>query len=626
MSILKELRDRLPADANISEVKFEGSELVLYTKSKDFFRTSESSIRDIVRLIKKRVEIRPDISITIDPEKARDKIMEIVPEGAGIKEIYFESELGKVIIEAQKPGLIIGRDGETFKKIKSETLWLPKIERAPAIKSDVVRAVRGLMHSEIAYRKKFLNRVGQDINARVLTEEERNNEWIRITSLGGFRQVGRSCILVQTSNSNVLMDCGTDPTTGNPPYLNIPEFNMDTLDAIILSHAHTDHSSYIPYLYENGFTGPLYSTAPTRDLMAMLCLDYIDVMQKNGKKPPYQKKSVEKALKHSIVLDYGEVSDITVDARLTLQPSGHLLGGSLIHLHIGDGLHNLLYTGDLNYANSGLLDPAYTDFQRIETMIIESTYGGAHNTMPSRQDAEKSFVEKIEKGIKLGGKVIIPSFGVGRAQEIMVILDKFGLKYPVHMEGMLWDATAIHTAYPEYLSHYLQKSILRYGKNPFTSEVFNRVAPKERNDVIDSGEPGIIIATSGMMTGGPILEYVKGLADDPKNTLLFVGYQAEGTLGRRIQEGWKDLPVFNHKTGRNMSVGLKLNIDTAHGISGHAGRNQILNFFRRLRSKPDKVLVNHGENKRCLELARDLHKIFRIETVAPKNLETTRLR
>ena len=626
MSILKELQSKLPENAMISEVKFEGSEIVLYTKSKDFFRNSEIPIKSIVRELKKRLEVRPDLSITMDMEKTKDKINEIVPESAGIKEIYFEPELGKVIIEAQKPGVIIGRNGETYKSIKNETLWLPKIERAPAINSDVVRAVRKLLHTEIDYRKKFLNKVGMKINTEIPTDGNKNDEWVRIACLGGCRQVGKSSLLVQTKHSNILLDAGVDPSSGEFPAITLPEFNIDNLDAICLTHAHTDHSGYIPYFYENGYTGPLYCTAPTRDLMALLSLDYIDVCQKSGVTPPYGKKAVEKTLKHSITLDYGEVSDIAPNVRLTLQSSGHLLGSSLVHLHIGEGLHNILYTGDLNFIHSKLIDPAYTNFPRIETMIIESTYGGAKNNLPPRVEAEKSLLNAIERTMKNEGKVLIPSFAVGRAQEIMTILDAYNVKYPVYMEGMLWDATAIHTAYPEYLSHYLQKSIFKYGKNPFISDIFHRVAPKERNDLIDSKEPCIIIATSGMLNGGPVIEYLKGMAPNKNNTLLFVGYQAEGTLGSRIQKGWRDLPVYNQKTGRNVTVEIKMNIETVHGLGGHAGRNHLINFVHKLRNKPDKILVNHGESKRCIELARDLHQMFKCETVAPKNYEIVRLR
>ena len=624
MSILKELQEKLPKDVMISEVKFEGSEIVIYTKNKEFFKDSERPIREIVRELKKRVEVRPDISITMDQEKAIKEIHKIVPENAGIKDIYFEPELGKVIIESQKPGLIIGKGGETYKKIRNTTMWLPKIERAPAINSDVVRAVRKLLHSEIPYRKKFLNKIGQKINEE--REEERDKDrWIRLSALGGFRQVGRSCLFVQTQHSKILLDCGADPGSDDSPYLDAPEFDIDKLDAVVLSHAHIDHCAYVPYLYDQGYTGPLYCSAPTRDLMVLLCLDYIDVCQKNGKLIPYPKKAVEKAVTHSIALEFGEVSDIATDTRLTLQSSGHLLGSSLIHLHIGNGLHNILYTGDLKFGPNRLFNPAYTDFQRVETLITESTYGGAGDRLPPRKDVEEKLIASIDETMKNNGKVLIPSFAVGRAQEVMAILGSLDFKYPVYMEGMVWDATAIHTAYPEYLSSYLQRDIFHKGKNPFLSEIFHHVAPKERDNVINSSKPCVVIATSGMLIGGPSVEYLKAFAPDEKNLLLFSGYQGEGTLGRRIQKGWKEVPLQAER-GRTKTVEIKMGVDTIHGLSGHSGRSQLMSYIGKLRNRPERVIVNHGDPKKSLEFARDVHKTFRCETLTPKNLEVVRLK
>ena len=623
MSILKELDQKLPKDASISEVKFEGSEIVLYTKNKDFFRKSENLVKDIVRALKKRVEIRPDLSITMDMEKAKKSIEKIVPESAGVKAVYFEPELGKVVIESQKPGLVIGKSGETYRKIRDETLWLPKIERAPAVDSDIVRAVRNLLHSEIPYRKKFLNIIGQRINEEI--EDKDKEEWVRLSTLGGFRQVGRSSMLVQTPYSNVLLDCGVDVGGDTKPYLNAPEFDIEKLDAVVLSHAHLDHCGYIPWLYENGYNGPLYCTPPTRDLMVLLCMDYIDVCQKNGKQAPYKKKAIEKAVKHSIALQYGEVSDITKDMRLTLQPSGHLLGASLVHLHIGEGLHNILYTGDLKFGPTKLFEPAFTHFQRVETLIIESTYGGGDDRKPSKRDADEKLMSIIRKTMSRGGKVLIPSFAVGRAQEVMAVLaDQKDFHYPVYIEGMLWDAVAIHTAYPEYLSNYLQRQIFHYGKNPFLSDIFHNVAPKERNDVIDSGEPCVIIATSGMLIGGPAIEYLKGLAHNNNNTLLFVGYQAEGTLGRRIQKGWREMPVAG-AGGRNRVLELKMDVETVEGFSGHSDRAQLTSYIHKL-PRPERVIVNHGESKKSIEFSRDVHRMLRCETVTPRNLEALRLK
>lgn len=624
MNILKELEKSITSEAKISEVKFEGSEIVMYTKSKGFFRDSEKTIREVVSKIKKRVEVRPDPTITMDMEKAKKAIEKLVPKDAGINAIYFEPELGKVVIEAEKPGLVIGRGGETYRNIKSETLWLPSIERAPAIKSDVVRAVRNLLHTEISYRKKFLNRIGQRINA-VEEAEGKKEEWIRLAFLGGSRQVGRSSFLVETPKSNILVDCGVDVGSDTFPYLNVPEFDAEKLDGIVLSHAHLDHCGYIPKLYEDGYDGPLYCTAPTRDLMVLLCLDYIDVCHRAGKDVPYQKKSVEKAVKHTIALDYGEVSDISPDTRLTLQPAGHLLGSSLVHLHIGDGLHNILYTGDMKFGPTRLFDPAFTGFHRAETLIIESTYGGHKDVMPSRRDTEAHLMDVIEKTMKAGGKVLIPSFAVGRAQEVMAILGSNGFSHPVWLEGMLRDATAIHTAYPEYMSSYMQRDIFHRSKNPFISDIFKNVAPKERDSIIDSSEPGVVISTSGMLIGGPAIEYLKGLASDKRNTLLFVGYQAEGTLGRRIQKGWRDIPVSG-EGGRTKSLKLEMGVDTISGLSGHSDRRQLVSYIHKLQARPERIICNHGDSGATTELARDLHRMFRVETLAPKNLEVVRVK
>jgi KH/beta-lactamase-domain protein len=622
MSILKELQDKLPKDADITEVKFEGSEIVIYTKNKDFFRNSEGPVREIVRELKKRVEVRPDLSITMEPEKAKKAIEKITPEEGGIKAIYFEPELGKVVIESQKPGLVIGKGGETFRKIKEQTLWLPKIERAPAINSEIVRAVRNLLHSEIDYRKKFLNMIGTRINEE-RPPLDKNRDWVRFTALGGYRQVGRSSTLVQTKRSSVMLDCGVDVANDQGPMLEAPEFDLEKLDAIVLSHAHLDHCGWIPHLYEQGYKGPLYCTAPTRDLMTLLCLDYIDVCQKNGKET-YPKKAVEKAVKHSITLDYGEVSDITSDMRLTLQYAGHLLGSSMVHIHVGEGLHNILYTGDIKFGPSRLFDAAFTDFSRAETVIIESTYGSSKDVMPSRRESEERLMQMIEMTMKQGGKVLIPSFAVGRGQEIMAILAAREFQYPIWMEGMIWDATAIHTAYPEYLNHYMQRDIFHRGRNPFLYEKFKRVVPKERDGIIDSSEPGVVIATSGMLIGGPAIEYLKGLATGKKNTLLFVGYQGEGTPGRRIQKGWREIPIYGNG-GRTQTLRIEMNVDTVSGLSGHSDRSQLMSYLHKLRARPERIVFHHGEPGKCLEFARDAHRSFRAETLVPKNLESVRI-
>ena len=481
-----------------------------------------------------------------------------------------------------------------------------------------MKTLREMLYRESAFRKEFLDKVGRRIHSGW-----KETEWIRIVALGGFREVGRSCLLLETPESRVLIDCGIKPGSNEFPYLSLHDFDIKSIDAIILSHAHLDHCGLIPYLYEYGYDGPLYCTLPTRDLMVLLCMDYIELLQKEKGKAPYSTKGIREAVKRCITLDYGEVSDITPDMRLTLLNAGHILGSSIVHIHIGEGLHNVVYTGDFKFERTALFDPASYNFQRCETVITESTYG--IDKMPRRQEAEENLMRIINETMEKRGKVLIPVFAVGRAQDVMLILAKNNFEHLVYLDGMLWDALAIHTAYPEYLGREVQKMILKEGFNPFLADIFKRVgSPSERKSVIDSSEPCVILATSGMLTGGPAIEYLKYLAEDEKNTLLFVGYQGEGTLGRRIQKGWKEIPM--EIEGKKVPVKIKCRVETVEGLSGHSDQRQIINYLKRLKNRPQRIICNHGESLKCTELAKTLNKLFKVETLAPKNLEAVRLR
>jgi KH/beta-lactamase-domain protein len=621
MEILKRVKEILPKDV-VDRVELEGCEIVIYTKDKFFFLDASEQVKESVQELKKRIEVRPDTSLSLATKDTEKKIKEIVPEEAKIKRIRFEPERSLVIITAEKPGLVIGRGGETFKKIKEETLWVPRIERAPEITSKIVRSIRDLLYTETKWRKTFFKRVGKNI----FSERETNRDWVRIICLGGYREVGRSCSIVETPKSRLLVDCGVNVggTDQNRfPYLQVKEFDMNDLDGVIVSHAHLDHVGFVPYLFEYGYDGPFYCTPPTLDLFTMLCLDYIDVLQRNGVQPPFSAKGVKEAVKHSITLEYDEVSDVGPDVRLTFQQAGHLLGSAQVHLHVGQGLHNIVYTGDLKFGRTRLFDQAFTNFQRIETLIMESTYGGPEDVMPHRDESEQQLMNIINRTMERKGQVLIPSFAVGRAQEVMVILSESKFEYPVFIDGMIWDATAIHTAYPEYLSRDMERKIFQ-GNNPLMNEIFKRITSSREREKAWEEKPSVIISTSGMLTGGPAMEHLKVLGENKNNTLIFVGYQGEGTMGRRIQKGWKEIPVTNE--GKTSVMKLELEVGTIEGLSGHSDKNQLINFVHRLRSKPERVITDHGDNTKPINLARTLHKLFRLETIAPKNLETIRLR
>ena len=630
--ILSELLKLIPDPKKVSDSVFEGANIVLYTKDKDFFLNNNGAIIKIVNTLKKRVELRPDPAITMDIEKAEQFIKKIIPAEAGVANVIFDPQRSRVIIEVEKPGLAIGKQGELLKDIKTKTFWVPLIKRTPAIKSKLIENIRYVLYENNDFRRKFLNKVGKRIYGG--WTKKKRNEWIRLSFLGGAREVGRSCLLLQTPESRILLDCGINVAANTDekayPMFDTPEFNLKELDAVIVSHSHLDHCGLIPALYKMGYDGPLYCTAPTRDISSLLALDYIGIAQKEGLKPLYTSTDVKDMVKHTICLNYEEVTDITPDVRLTLYNSGHTLGSSMAHMHIGNGLHNLLYTGDMNYETSNLLAAAATKFPRLETAIVESTYGGRDDILATRSECENYLLDVIKNTIKKKGRVLMPVLGVGRSQEIMLVLDKAireGLmdEVPIYVQGMVWDVTAIHTTYPDFFNNKVKRTIFHKDHNPFLSKVFKRVAGyKEMQEVIEEKGSCVIIATSGMMVGGPSVEYFKALADNPKNSLILTCYQGEGSFGRRLQQGEKVLSFT--KGDKTESVNVKLSVHTISGFSGHSSRKQLMQFVYNLDPKPKRVIVNHGESSKCLDLASSLHKMHRIETNAPKNIEAVRIR
>ncbi|MEM4325959.1 MAG: beta-CASP ribonuclease aCPSF1 [Candidatus Pacearchaeota archaeon] len=626
MDILKSITERL--QGKIKEANFEGANIVLYTDDERFFKDGEEKIKEVVNELKKRIELRADQKILMDAEKARGEIEKIIPSESEITNIIFDFQRSVVIIESKKPGMAIGKQGALLETIKKTTMWTPQIRRAAAIKSQITENIREVLYANNNYRRKFLNSVGEKIYKE--WSPEKYDGWVRLTFLGGARQVGRSCLLLQTPNSKILIDCGIDVASQGKerfPYFDIPEFDIREIDAIVISHAHLDHVGLLPYLYKMGYRGPTYMTYPTMDLAALLSLDFIDVAYKQATTPLFSSKDIKEMVKHTICLNFNEVTDIAPDVRITFYNSGHALGSAMVHFNIGNGLHNFLYTADYKYTKTRLLNPAVTNYQRVESVLTEATYGAKSDVLPPRIESEKKLIDIIRKTIRRGGKVLIPELGLGRAQETMLIIDdaiNSGEleRIPVYIDGMIWDINAIHTAYPDFLSHNIRSLIFR-DKNPFISEIFSRVGgPKERKKVIEGG-PCVVLATSGMLVGGASVEYLREFADNPKNSIIFVCYQGVGSLGRQIQEGLKETKMI--VDGNEEIVKINLEVHTINGLSAHAGRNEICAFFNNLRPKPKRIIINHGEASKCLDIASTLYRTHKVETNVPRLLETIRL-
>lgn len=627
MEILKRITDKL--QSNITEANFEGANIVLYTDNEKFFKEGESKIKEIVDELKKRIELRADQKILPDQENVEKQIKEIVPSDAEITNIIFDFHRSIVIVEAKKPGLVIGKRGSILDQIKKETLWTPQVQRSPAIKSKITEKIREVLYANNNHRRKFLNNIGEKIYKE--WSPDKVEEWVRLTFLGGGRQVGRSCLLLQTPNSKVLLDCGIDVASSGKdkfPYFDVPEFKIEEIDAVILSHAHLDHVGLIPYLYKMGYKGPIYMTPPTMDLAALSSLDFIGVAYKQASTPLFSSKDVKEMVKHTICLNFNEVTDISPDIRITFYNSGHVLGSAMVHFNIGNGLHNFLYTADYKYSRTKLLDPAISSFPRVESVLTESTYGAKTDILPPLRETEDKFLNIVKETIDKGGKVLIPELGLGHAQETVIRVEeaiRTGRlpKIPVYIDGMIWDMNAIHTAYPDFLSSKIRSQIFK-DRNPFTSDIFKRVgSPHERKEVIE-GKPCIVIATSGMLVGGASVEYFKNFAGNPNNSMIISCYQGVGSLGRQIQEGAKKVLVEEEGTKREIDVNLR--VETLSGFSAHAGRNEIMSFFNNMRPKPKRILINHGEISKSLDLASALYKTNRVETSVPRILETVRLR
>lgn len=629
VEISQYILEHVPKEAEVTRIEYEGSTLAVYTKKPEILVEQSTTIADIVGVIRKRIVIRSDPSVRLQETEAERIARELIPPEAEVTDIYFDPSLGEIIVEAKKPGLVIGKGGAVLQEVIKRTKWRPHVLRSPPLRSKIVTHMRHYLHSESKERERILRTIGERI-FRPKTFEVGD---VRITALGGVQEVGRSAFLLQTRESSVLLDCGINPGSSRPfeafPRLDNPAFELDSLDAVVLTHAHLDHCGLVPFLYKYGYDGPVYCSAPTSNLMTLLQLDYLDVANKQGIMAHYDQKDVRECVLHTIPLRYGVVTDIAPDIRLTLHNAGHILGSSMVHLHIGEGLHNVVYTGDYKYARTMLLEAATTEFPRVETVITESTYGGIDDVMPSRVEAEERLTAIINETLERKGKVLIPVPAVGRAQEIMLIIDGYmrrGLmkEAPVFIEGMISEATAIHTAYPEYLGREVRNSILHEGVNPFQSDYFTIVEhPNVRQDIIE-GEPCIIMATSGMLEGGPVIEYFKSLAESDQNSIIFVSYQIEGTLGRRVQKGLAEATMMNTE-GKLDVVKVRLHVDSIEGFSGHSDRRQIINYIMQLKPSPERVIVCHGERAKCLSVANFLQRKFNVQAFAPAVMDTFRL-
>ena len=611
-NIMAVILQSLPHEANLTKIEYEGPCIALYSKNPSYLLQNNQLVLNMVNTIKKRIVIRIDESLRLSQDESTNVIGDTVPKESGVAGTFFDAVLGEAVIYARKPWTILREGGDV--DLTEKIGWKVRVRKAPQNMLPIETLYK-ILGETVSQRTKFYREVGDKIFRPKLTEQAEAS----LLTLGGFAEVGRSCMLLETRESKIILDCGLNlsakDSLGALPRFDITGIGMEEVDAVVLSHAHLDHTGFLPALFKYGYRGPVYCTEPTLLLMSILQRDYLKY---SGSDALYSEQDIDRAVTHTITLMLGIVTDISPDIKLVLSNSGHIIGSTSIHLHIGNGEHNLVYTSDMKFGKTHTLENASWSFPRVESMIIESTYGGKEDIMCPREQAEANLISAVERTVTAGGHVLMPVPAVGISQELILLLDRFTkggrLKTKVLVEKIISEATAVYEAYPEFLSKELGKHVLESEASQFGSE-FSIV----ESETLKPSEPAIVLAPSSMLIGGPSVGYLKQIADNPKSTLIMLSYQSLDTPGRAILDGARQIRIGGE------TIELQCQVERIDGLGSHSDYNQLMAYVMRLRPKLRRVLVNHGERPKAQNLASMINKQFRIQTQHPLVQEAIKL-
>jgi metallo-beta-lactamase family protein len=463
---------------------------------------------------------------------------------------------------------------------------------------------------------------------------------MKISFLGATKIVTGSNFLIETKNSKFLIDCGMFQGSKSIDRMNYQpfSFNPNEIDFIILSHAHIDHSGRIPKLIKEGFKGSIYSTKATADLCSIMLPDSGHIQEienewdnrkrrRSGEKlrePLYTMKEAEESLRYFKPVLYDQKIALNEEVTLRFRDAGHILGSSIIELWIKEEKGRetkLVFSGDLGRRNRPILrDPYLID--EADYLIMESTYG--NRLHPPSEDDTRELISIINTTLKRGGNVVIPSFAVERAQDIIYELNKYYTEYiktedqdflsvPVYVDSPLTvSATEIFLRNPDCFDEDTLK-LINIGNNPldFRNLKFTRTT-EESKQINFSKESKVIISASGMCTAGRIKHHLKHNLWRKESSIVFVSYQAQGTLGRRIKEGEKVVKIFGEE------IQVNAEIYSLEGFSGHADREGIIQWIKSIKNKPKKIFVVHGEEEATKEISGKIEEELTIKTYIPK--------
>jgi len=458
---------------------------------------------------------------------------------------------------------------------------------------------------------------------------------MKIQFIGAAHEVTGSCTLLEVGGRYYLVDCGMEQGIDVFQNMPLPVAAMQ-VEAVFLTHAHIDHSGMLPKLYKDGFRGMIYSTEATADLCNIMLRDSAHIQESEAQ---WRKRKAERAGEEApepvYTMDdaigaislfrpcrYGERLRIGEGVEVRFTDVGHLLGSACIELWLTENnlTKKILFSGDVGNKNQPLInDPRKV--KDADYLVVESTYGNRLHAAPeSKTDPVEAMAGYIQEAFDRGGNVVIPSFAVGRTQEMLYAIREIKQKglvrghdgFPVYVDSPLAvEATGIFLQCDLSCLDEKTMEIVRQGVNPIWSQGVTLSVTSDDSKLINTDtRPKVIISASGMCEAGRIRHHLKHNLWRPESVVLFVGYQAEGSLGRRLQDGAKNVKLFGEE------IAVRAKIATLHGTSGHADRDGLLNWLAGFREKPGLVFVNHGEDDACTAF-RDLLRQMGYRAEAP---------
>ncbi|MEO8402743.1 MAG: MBL fold metallo-hydrolase [Gammaproteobacteria bacterium] len=448
---------------------------------------------------------------------------------------------------------------------------------------------------------------------------------MRLTFLGATNTVTGSKFLLSVGQKKILIDCGLFQGMKELRHRNWTKFPIEPhlIDSVILTHAHIDHSGYLPLLVKNGFTGNIYCSSATKELTTILLLDSGYLQEEEAKfankhgytkhkpaEPLYTRADAEKSLVHLRALEFRKSYKIDDETHISLIPAGHILGAAFVQVkHNGT---TVLFSGDLGRPHDPIMHPPAV-MQAADYLVLESTYG---NRLHKKVNPMDELCEIINRTAERGGTVVIPAFAVGRAQHLLYLMYQLKLQkripdLPIYLDSpMAKSATDIFRKYTDL--HRLNAELSQK-----VCEIAKYINSREESQALDlETTPKIIISASGMLEGGRVLHHIRVFAPDPKSTIVFAGYQAAGTRGADIINGKESIKVFGE------TIEIKAEVKVLSNMSAHADYDEILDWLSDFNHHPRKVFITHGEPEAAQSLKEKIQDKFDWECVIPDYLQS----